>query len=69
MERLRKQMKLSRSALITQAIEHLIAARMESQRGSPEALLPHAGGWAFAPGELELLLQDIEQMREMERER
>jgi len=65
LERLRKQMNLSRSALIAQAIQHLIASTAGLRRGSPEALLPHAGTWVLAPGELEALLQDIEQMREM----
>lgn len=50
-----------------------VAATMKSQsiipqRGSAEALLPYAGSWFFAPGELECLLSDIEQMREMELE-
>lgn len=60
-ERLRKQMKLSRSALISQAIQQLLASSPGLRRGSPEALLPYAGSWTFAPGELEVLLQDIEQ--------
>jgi len=34
-------------------------------RGSAEALLPHAGTWQFAPGELEQLLTEIEQLREI----
>ena len=38
----------------------------QSDRGSPEALLRHVGTWSFAPGELDRLLADIQEMREME---
>ncbi len=38
-------------------------------RGSPEALLPHAGAWTFTQGELEGLLADLERLRELELER
>jgi len=37
-------------------------------RGSPEALLAHAGAWTFAEGELEGLLADLERLRELELE-
>jgi len=37
--------------------------RHRPQRGSPEALLLHAGQWQFEPGELDRLLAEIEQMR------
>jgi len=38
----------------------------QSNRGSPEALLQHVGTWSFAPGELDRLLADIQEMREMD---
>ena len=38
----------------------------QSNRGSPEALLRHVGTWSFAPGELDRLLADIQEIREME---
>jgi len=38
----------------------------QSNRGSPEALLRHVGTWSFAPGELDRLLADIQEMREMD---
>lgn len=38
----------------------------QSNRGSPEALLCHVGTWSFAPRELDRLLADIQEMREME---
>ncbi len=38
-------------------------------RGSPEAILKHAGVWQFEPGELDKILTDIEQMRDMELEK
>jgi len=41
----------------------------ESSRGSPEALLCHVGTWSFAPGELDRLLADIQEMRETELDR
>ena len=41
----------------------------QSKRGSPEALLQHVGTWSFAPGELDRLLADIQEMREMELDR
>ncbi len=41
----------------------------QSNRGSPEALLRHVGTWSFAPGELDRLLADIQEMREMEVDR
>ena len=34
-------------------------------RGSPEALLSHAGTWQFEAGELDQLLTEIEQLREI----
>jgi len=34
-------------------------------RGSAEALLRHAGAWQFEPGELDQLLTEIEQLREI----
>ncbi len=68
MERLRKQLKLSRSALITRALQQLLASGVEPQRGSPEALLPYAGSWVFNANELDILLRDIKQMRQMELE-
>ncbi len=41
----------------------------QSNRGSPEALLQHIGAWSIAPGELDRLLADIQEMREMEVDR
>lgn len=41
----------------------------QAKRGFPEALLQHAGSWSFAPGELDRLLADIQEMREMELDR
>jgi len=41
----------------------------QSNRGSPEALLRHVGTWSFAPGELDHLLADIQEMRETELDR
>ena len=41
----------------------------QSNRGSPEVLLQHAGTWSFAPGELDRLLSDIQEMREIELDR
>ncbi|MEA3341311.1 MAG: DUF2281 domain-containing protein [Chloroflexota bacterium] len=41
----------------------------QSKRGSPEALLQHVGTWSFAPGELDHLLADIQETREMELDR
>jgi len=38
----------------------------QPKRGSPEALLGHAGTWSFEPGELDRLLAEIQEMREME---
>jgi len=38
----------------------------QSNRGSTEALLRHVGAWSFAPGELDRLLADIQEMREMD---
>ena len=35
-------------------------------RGSPEAILHHAGAWTFEPGELDSLLTDIATERESE---
>jgi len=35
-------------------------------RGSPEAILHHAGAWVFEPGELDDLLTDIATERESE---
>ena len=35
-------------------------------KGSPEALLPHAGAWSFAPEELEHLLDELERLRQIE---
>ena len=40
--------------------------REKPARGSAEAILPWGGTWQFEPGELENLLKDIEQSREME---
>ena len=40
----------------------------ESPRGSRDDLLACAGSWQFEPGELEQILQDIEQSRLMELE-
>jgi len=40
--------------------------REKPARGSAEAILPWEGTWQFEPGELENLLKDIEQSREME---
>jgi len=37
-----------------------------SKCGSPEALLRHVGTWSFVPGELDCLLADIQEMREMD---
>lgn len=41
----------------------------QSNRGSPDALLQHAGTWSFEPGELDRLLAEIQEMREMELDR
>ena len=41
----------------------------QSNRGSPEAVLRHVDTWSFAPGELDRLLADIQEMREMEFDR
>jgi hypothetical protein len=38
------------------------------ERGSPEAILKHAGKFQFEPGELDQLLAEIEQMRLMDME-
>jgi len=38
----------------------------QSNRGSPEAVLRHVGTWSFAPRELDRLLSDVQEMREME---
>ncbi len=35
-------------------------------RGSAEAILPYAGSFEFAPGELEQLLAEIEQLRDLD---
>ncbi len=39
-----------------------------SERGSPQALLRHAGVFQFASGELDRLLADIAQMRSLDME-
>ena len=39
-----------------------------SERGSPQALLRHAGVFQFASGELDRLLADIAQMRTLDME-
>ena len=41
----------------------------QSKRGFAEGLLQHVGTWSFTPGELDRLLSDIRQMREMELDR
>ncbi len=38
------------------------------ERGSPEALLRHAGGFRFEPGELERILGEIDEMRHLDLE-
>jgi len=43
--------------------------RHRPERGSPEALRPHAGQWQFEPGELDRLLAEIEQMRLLDLEK
>ena len=40
--------------------------RHRPERGSPEAILQHAGKFQFAPGELDRILEEIEQMRLMD---
>ena len=40
--------------------------REKPARGSAEAILPWGGTWQFEPGELENLLKDMEQSREIE---
>ena len=40
-----------------------------SERGSARALLRHAGVFRLAPGELEKLLAEVAQMRELDLER
>ncbi|RMF26415.1 MAG: hypothetical protein D6759_19710 [Chloroflexi bacterium] len=42
--------------------------RRKPERGSAEAILQHAGKFQFEPGELDRLLAEIEQMREMDLE-
>lgn len=37
-------------------------------RGSAQALMRYLGAWQFAPGELERILADLDDMREMEME-
>jgi hypothetical protein len=39
------------------------------KRGSREALMGHVGTWSFAPRELDRLLSDVQEMREMELDR
>lgn len=41
----------------------------QPKSGSPEALLKHVGTWTFSPGELDRVLADIQEMREMELDR
>ena len=54
---------------VLQFIESLRGQQMpRPQQGSAEVLLAHAGAWAFAPGELESLLADLECLRQLELE-
>jgi len=39
------------------------------KRGSREALMGHVGTWSFSPRELDRLLSDVQEMREMEFDR
>jgi len=41
----------------------------QAKRGSAEEVLQHAGTWSFEPGELDRLLVDIQEMREIELDR
>jgi hypothetical protein len=43
-------------------------SNQQPERGSAEAILPHAGKLHFEPGELDQLLAEIEQMRLMDLE-
>lgn len=43
-------------------------SQRQPERGSPEAILRHAGRFHFEPGELDQLLAEIEQMRLMDLE-
>lgn len=50
-------------------VESLRRRRIPMQaKGSPEALLSHAGAWSFAPSELEHLLDELERLRQIELE-
>jgi hypothetical protein len=49
-------------------IDFLLEPKSAVPRGSLEDLLACAGTWEFEPGELEEILQDIEQSRLMELE-
>lgn len=40
-----------------------------SEMGSPEAILRHAGGWSFEGDELENLLTEIQEIRDMDLKR
>lgn len=48
-----------------------LQTRLETkpERGTPEALLAHAGSWNFEPGELDRLLNNIQDLRDMELEK
>lgn len=47
-----------------QRLEEWLNAETTSVPGDAEAILRHAGAWQFAPGELDQLLTEIEELRE-----
>lgn len=47
-------------------IEFLRYKKNTGKRGSPEAILKHAGAWKFEKGELDNILEDIQKFRELE---
>ncbi len=49
-------------------LRHLGSPGPRSERGSSRALLRHAGSFQLAPGELDQLLADVTQMRELDLE-
>ena len=54
---------------VLQFIESLRRPQIQKHvKGSPEALLPHAGAWSVAPEELEHLLDELERLRQIELE-
>lgn len=47
-------------------IEFLKSKKEKPKKGSPEAILKHAGVWKFEKGELDNILKDIQKLREIE---